>query len=57
MPMLQGIIPNYEVRGMEEAGELAGLSEEGRVGLCILQRRKIPCLRSMTPSSQENLMK
>lgn len=31
MPMLEGIIRNYEARGAEEAGELAGLSE-GRAG-------------------------
>lgn len=56
MPVLQGVILNYEARGSEEAGELAGLSGEGRAGLCVLQRRQIPCLRSMTPSDQENLM-
>ena len=32
MPMLQGIILNNEVRGLEEAGELAGLSVEARAG-------------------------
>ena len=30
MSMLQRIIPNYEARRLEETGELAGLSEEGR---------------------------
>ena len=31
MSMLPGIICDYESRGLEEAGELAGLSDEGRV--------------------------
>ena len=29
MPMLPGIVCDYESRGLEEVGELAGLSDEG----------------------------
>lgn len=31
MPVLQGIIRDCEPRGLQEAGKLAGLSEQGRV--------------------------